>query len=72
MLANQLGVQVNLIPYIFTLIPVESFRLFIMLRQFPIESRGRQKKLYEVSFSHHNRDLNSNYTKVPRMIRGTR
>lgn len=25
-------------------------RLFVMLRQFPIESRGRQKKLYEVSF----------------------
>ncbi|XP_022963955.1 tobamovirus multiplication protein 1-like [Cucurbita moschata] len=25
-------------------------RLFVMLRQFPIESRGRQKKLYEVGF----------------------
>ncbi|XP_044490738.1 tobamovirus multiplication protein 1-like isoform X2 [Mangifera indica] len=25
-------------------------RLFVMLRRFPIESRGRQKKLYEVSF----------------------
>lgn len=23
-------------------------RLFVMLRRFPIESRGRQKKLYEV------------------------
>ncbi|XP_023883497.1 tobamovirus multiplication protein 1 isoform X3 [Quercus suber] len=25
-------------------------RLFVMLRRFPIESRGRQKKLYEVGF----------------------
>lgn len=24
------------------------FRLFVMLRRFPIESRGRQKKIYEV------------------------
>lgn len=27
---------------------VYDFRLFIMLRHFPIESRGRQKKLEEV------------------------
>ncbi|KAJ0514052.1 hypothetical protein HanHA300_Chr10g0365001 [Helianthus annuus] len=25
-------------------------RLFVMLRRFPIESRGRQKKLHEVGF----------------------
>jgi hypothetical protein len=24
------------------------FRLFVLLRRFPIESKGRQKKLYEV------------------------
>ena len=27
------------------------FRLFVMLRRFPIESRGRQKKLHEVCSS---------------------
>ncbi|KAM7252461.1 hypothetical protein ACFE04_024344 [Oxalis oulophora] len=31
-------------------------RLFVMLRRFPIESRGRQKKLYEVTLSAFNKD----------------
>ncbi|KVH93430.1 protein of unknown function DUF1084 [Cynara cardunculus var. scolymus] len=30
---------------------VSSHRLFVMLRRFPIESRGRQKKMHEVNIS---------------------
>nr|CAB3499108.1 unnamed protein product [Digitaria exilis] len=32
-------------------------RLFVMLRHFPIESKGRRKKLYEVAFSSFDPDL---------------
>ena len=44
------------------------YRLFIMLRRFPIESKGRRKKLHEVVIVHVHRCLSSIETSTQNII----
>ena len=44
---------------IFCIIIYDAGRLFFMLRRFPIESKGRRKKLHEVGSSLHCKSMGS-------------